>query len=85
MADAKDQESSEESELDSQRQTQKDPLPLKDFPIVQSDTVLAGSNSQEGLTGGLTGGSTGGKSSTENLKNDLPEDKEIQSSSDEEE
>lgn len=83
MADAKGQESSEESEIESSPLNQKNPLPLKEFPQanIPSDTIMAGSSSQEGLTGG----STGGKGSTENLSNanGLPEDKEIQSSSEE--
>ena len=85
MADQKNEESSSESEIDTNRdqprragaQTKVDNNHLS----VQTATVLEGSSSQ----GALSGGSTGGKS-TENLNNanDLPEDKEIQSSSEDE-
>ena len=83
MADAKEQDSSSESEIDTNREYQMQQTQMKQIPDsnqkLQSITVLTGSNSQEGLSGG----STGGKNSTENL-NDLPEDKEIQSSSEDE-
>lgn len=88
MADAKEQDSSEESEIDTNRENQmqqKQQMKMNQIPEansaskLQSVTVLTGSNSGEGLSGG----STGGKNSTENL-NDLPEDKEIQSSSEDE-
>ena len=85
MADKQEEESSSESEIDTSRdqprragaRTKQDSNHLS----VQTATVLEGSSSQ----GALSGGSTGGKSS-ENLNNanDLPEDKEIQSSSEDE-
>lgn len=83
MADEKDQDSSSESEMDTNRGNQ--PMGVKQYNQAQhmaKETVLEGSSSQEGLT---VGGSTGGKSS-ENLNNnnDLPENKEIHSSSEEE-
>ena len=87
MADAKDQDSSEESEIDTARQIQQ--LKAQAAKAAQKagedhlsiPTNLEPSSSQ----GALSGGSTGGKS-TEDLKhsNDLPEDKEIQSSSEDE-
>jgi len=82
MADQKDQESSSESDFDSSRQNQTSGMQLKSNAIPK-ETVLEGSSSAEGLT---IGGSTGGKS-TEDLNknsNDLPEDKEIHSSSEDE-
>lgn len=83
MADAKEQDSSSESEIDTNRDANQ-PMGVKQYNQAQhmaKETVLEGSSSQEGLT---VGGSTGGKSS-ENLhnNNDLPENKEIHSSSEE--
>ena len=77
MADNKNEESSSESEIDTNRGQQVAGYKQSAFP---KDTMLEGSSSQ-----GLSGGSTGGKSS-ENLQNtnNMPEDKEIQSSSEDE-
>ena len=83
MADHKDQESSEESDDSGSPCNQTSGMKLnQNHPGIPKETVLEGSSSAEGLTN-----STGGKS-TEDLNknsNDLPEDKEIQSSSEDEE
>ena len=82
MADNKDEDSSSESEMDTNRQNNMTSGMKLNSNAIPKETVLEGSSSAEGLT---IGGSTGGKSS-ENLQNanDLPEDKEIQSSSEDE-
>lgn len=82
MADQKEQDSSSESEIDTNRGNQ--PMGVNQYNQAQhmaKETVLEGSSSAEGLT---VGGSTGGKSSENLHNNELPEDKEIQSSSEEE-
>jgi len=76
MADKIEEESSSESEFDSARQGENQKR--KDF--IPSVTQMESRTSKDGLSGG----STGGKSSEDLKKDQLPEDKEIQSSSEDE-
>jgi len=77
MADAKEEGSSSESEdNNTHREAEKPKVPAV---IPSQDTDLGSRNNSKGFSSGSTGAK-----STEDLKNYLPEDKEIESSSEDE-
>ena len=80
MADQKDQESSSDSEMDISRQNHPFDMILK-TEVIQKDTIIIESRSAEVST---APGSTGVKSTEDKNSHKLPEDKEIQSSSEDE-